>query len=282
MEPSAVAAAGTDTEIGHTLFVDIVQFSTRPMEEQSLISDALRTHVLETPAYLRAQNAGDVLSLPTGDGMALVFFRNPLAPVQCATELGRALHSATFGVRMGIHSGPVARIRDINNQTNATGSGINTAQRVMDCGEAGHILMSGSTAEVVREFATWASCLQPLGAVEVKHGVSVQLYNLVSPEVGNPSVPLRVQQGTQPVSSSDPSFFAEPSISGAGENRVPLPPPLPPLVPAANVSGANKSRPLHWAVIVLAIVGVLSLLSLLQLGRYNSVVNINGRKIQAR
>lgn len=185
------------TEIGHVLFLDMVGYSRRPMEEQARLTQELRQVVRAAPEFVRATQRQELLALDTGDGMALVFFRDPLAPVQCAAEIARALAAhPRLALRMGVHSGPVSRVADLHGKENVAGSGINTAQRVMDCGDSGHILLSSAAADVVIEFESWADSLRDLGECEVKHGQRLRLYNLVLGEVGNPAPPSRLACAT--------------------------------------------------------------------------------------
>ncbi|MBI3922679.1 MAG: AAA-like domain-containing protein [Armatimonadetes bacterium] len=191
-------------EIAHVLFMDIVGYSRLPMEQQTRLIQELQHIVRETSEFRRAEEADELIRLPTGDGMALVFFRDPAAPVRCAIEIARAARQhGELPLRMGIHSGPVVRQEDINASINVAGGGVNMAQRVMDCGDAGHLLLSRSVAEVLSQFGAWADMLHDIGCCEVKHGVQVTLFNLCTDEVGNPELPqkLRPRQATSaPVS----------------------------------------------------------------------------------
>jgi eukaryotic-like serine/threonine-protein kinase len=187
-------------EIAHVLFMDIVAYSRLPMEEQSRLLIELQTLVRDSSEFLRAQERDQLLRLPTGDGMALIFFGNPEAPVRCAVEIGRALLQHTdLKLRMGLHSGPVQRIDDINSSRNVSGSGINYAQRVMDCGDAGHILVSRAVADVISETSRWNPALHDIGEVEVKHGARVHLYNLYGEGYGNDAIPAKVKAQQQQV-----------------------------------------------------------------------------------
>src|SRR6202011_2344949 len=180
-------------EMAHVLFMDIVAYSRMPMDQQEESLRHLQDKVRGTSEFTRAQASNQLIRLPTGDGMALVFFDDPEAPVRCAFELGRALRQeASFQLRMGIHTGPVYRVADINANRNVAGGGINIAQRVMDCGDAGHILGSGTVAEVLRELSSWTKHLHDLGEAEVKHGVRVHLYNLCTAEAGNSELPKKI------------------------------------------------------------------------------------------
>lgn len=191
------------TEVAHVLFLDIAGFSRLPMEEQASAVHLLREIVRQTPEYIRAKARTDLLGIDTGDGMALVFFRDPLAPLQCAVEITQRLQDHPgMALRMGIHTGPVSRVADLNGRENVTGSGINTAQRVMDCGDPGHILLSSATADMVREFETWSRCLHDLGEVEVKHGQRLHLYSLVVGNVGRSDRPSRLAERAAPISPS--------------------------------------------------------------------------------
>src|SRR5207245_2874768 len=147
-------------------------YSKLPMDQQQETIRRLKRAVRSTGEFERAQARNELISLPTGDGMALVFFNDPEAPVRCALELGHILRSHPgIPLRMGIHSGPVYRVADINANLNVAGGGINMAQRVMDCGDAGHILVSGAVAEVLRQLSVWPSLLHDLGEADRKSGV---------------------------------------------------------------------------------------------------------------
>lgn len=181
-------------ELAHVLFTDLVGYSKSALEEQARLLRRLQEIVSNTGEFRRAQSQGQLISLPTGDGMALAFFNDPLAPVQCAVEIARALKSAPeLKLRMGIHTGPVQRIADINRQLNVSGGGINFAQRVMDCGDAGHILLSDKVADILSQLNEWSSHLRDLGECEVKHGVKIRVFNLYTGEVGNPATPSKLR-----------------------------------------------------------------------------------------
>src|SRR5580704_16901150 len=183
-------------EIVSVLFLDIVAYSLRSMEEQIELLTILQRIVRESLEYARASGKGELISLPTGDGMALVFLRDPVSPVKCALEIAAAVRNhPEMRLRMGIHQGPVSRHSDIKEEVNVVGGGINTAQRVMDCGDAGHILLSRNVAEVLEQFSDWRECLVDLGVQEVKHGVKLHLYSLVKAPVGNPATPSRLISG---------------------------------------------------------------------------------------
>ena len=151
-----------------------------------------------TSQFQAAEAEGKLIRLPTGDGMVLVFFTSPEAPVRCAVEIAKALKdSSDCGLRMGIHSGPVNKITDVNDRSNLAGGGINIAQRVMDCGDAGHILLSKRVAEDLEQHSKWRSYLQDLGECEVKHGVRVNVVNLCTGEVGNSTLPEKLIRAKQ-------------------------------------------------------------------------------------
>jgi len=183
----------TKLEIAHVLFMDIVGYSKLPVDHQEAVLHTFQTLVSGTPTFLQAQASQEIIRLPTGDGMALVFFGDAEAAARCALEVSRELKShPEILLRMGLHTGPVYRIADINANQNVAGGGINIAQRVMDCGDAGHILASQSVADVLGQLSRWKECLHDLGEAEVKHGVRVHLYNLYTNETGNLEPPKRV------------------------------------------------------------------------------------------
>jgi adenylate cyclase len=182
-------------EIGHVLFIDIVGYSKLLINEQSEQIQKLKEIVRGTEQFRLAEAEGKLLRLPTGDGGALVFRTSPEAPVLCALEISKALRSyPELQVRMGIHSGPVNEVVDLNEQANIAGAGINIAQRVMDCGDAGHILVSKRVGDDLEQYQHWRSLLHELGECEVKHGVRISLLNLYSDEAGNPELPEKFRQ----------------------------------------------------------------------------------------
>jgi class 3 adenylate cyclase len=177
-------------EIGHVLFIDIVGYSKLLTDEQSEALQELNQLVRNTEAARDAEAAGQLIILPTGDGMALVFTGSVERPAECALEISQVLRSQpSLPVRMGIHSGPVQHIRDANARENISGVGINIARRVMDCGDAGHILASKRFAGDLGQHRRWQRYLHDLGDVEVKHGVVVSLVNLYAETIGNPAPP---------------------------------------------------------------------------------------------
>jgi adenylate cyclase len=182
-------------EIGHVLFIDIVGYSKLLINEQSEQIQTLRKIVRGTEQVRLAEAQGKLMRLPTGDGAALVFRNSPEAPVLCALEISKELKShPELQVRMGIHSGPVNEVTDLNEQANVAGAGINIAQRVMDCGDAGHILVSKRVADDLEQYSQWRSLLHELGECEVKHGVRISLLNLYGDEAGNPKLPEKFRQ----------------------------------------------------------------------------------------
>src|SRR3954468_6229036 len=181
-------------EIGHVLFIDIVGYSKLLITEQSDQLQTLNQIVRGTEQVKKAEAEGKLLRLPTGDGGALVFRNNPEAPVLWAMEISKELkRHPELQVRMGIHSGPVNEITDLNAQANIAGAGINLAQRVMDCGDAGHILLSRHVAEDLEQYPRWRTCLHELGECKVKHGVRIGIANLYDSEIGNAQLPKKLQ-----------------------------------------------------------------------------------------
>src|SRR6266496_1105386 len=182
-------------EIAHVLFVDIVGYSKLLLNEQSEILDELNEVVRSAEQVRLAQDAGALLRLPTGDGVALIFRGSPEAPAQCALEIAQALKTRPkLQLRMGIHSGPVNEVMSADDRANIAGAGINIAQRVMDCGDAGHILLSKRVAQDLESHERWRSYLHDLGEVRVKHDVAVHVVNLYTDDLGNPQVPAKIQR----------------------------------------------------------------------------------------
>src|SRR5262250_1978364 len=183
-----------ELEIAHVLFLDIVDYSKLSVNEQHARVEELNEIVRLCEQYRKAEATGRLLKIPTGDGMALIFYKSPEEPAQCAVEISRALKdNARLHVRMGIHSGPVSGVVDVNERTNVAGAGVNMARRVMDCGDAGHILLSRHVAEDLAEYERWRPFLHEIGTFEVKHGVEVNVTNLYSDQVGNPQLPSKLQ-----------------------------------------------------------------------------------------
>src|SRR3954466_16222568 len=184
-------------EIAHVLFIDIVGSSKLLTNEQSELLRILNQIVRETAQVRSAEAAGKLIRLPTGDGMALAFFTTPDSPVRCAMEISQALKNyPTLHLRMGAHSGPVDEVVDINERSNVAGAGITVAQRVMDCGDAGHILLSKRIADDLGQYSHWQPFLHDLGEVEVKHGARVGIVNFYTEEVGNPAVPEKLRNAS--------------------------------------------------------------------------------------
>jgi TolB-like protein/class 3 adenylate cyclase/Tfp pilus assembly protein PilF len=178
----------------HVLFIDIVGYSKLSINEQHAAVEELNQVARASEQFQRAEAANRLIRIPTGDGMALVFYTNPEAPAQCAVEISGALKEhPPLQLRMGIHSGPVSGVVDVNERANLAGAGINMAKRVMDCGEAGHILVSKHVAEDLEEYEQWRPLLHDLGWCEVKHGLEVAIVNLWSDDVGNHQLPQKLQ-----------------------------------------------------------------------------------------
>jgi TolB-like protein/tetratricopeptide (TPR) repeat protein len=188
-------SSDVEFEIGHVLFIDLVGYSKRLIDEQRELLNKLNSIVLKTEAVRTAEAAGKLTRIPTGDGMALVFRTSPEAPARCALEITKMLREESeLQLRMGIHSGPVSDVTDVNERANVAGAGINMAQRVMDLGDAGHILLSRHVAEDLEHYARWQPYLHDLGLMELKHGVRLGIVNLYKGEVGNPKMPEKFKQ----------------------------------------------------------------------------------------
>src|SRR5437016_3773282 len=192
---SAETKSDRQLEIAHVLFMDIVGYSKLLMNEQSEVLQQLNQIVRNTEQFRKAEAAGKLIRIPVGDGMALVFFDSPEAPVRAAVEISEALQNyPQIQLRMGIHSGPVNEELDVNNRSNVAGAGINMAQRVMECGDAGHILLSKRVAEDLAPFGRWRSQLHELGECEVKHGEGVFLVNFYNEKIGNRQLPQKLKR----------------------------------------------------------------------------------------
>src|SRR5207253_4924120 len=182
-------------EIAHLLLIDVVGYSKLLVNGQIEALEELSQIVRNTECFRAAEASGKLIRVPTGDGMALAFFHSPEEPARCALEISRALRGhPVIRLRMGVHSGPVNRVRDVNDKTNIAGSGINVAQRVMDCGDAGHILLSRQVADDLSEYRHWQPYLHDMGECEVKHGLRVHVFNLYKDGLGNPQVPEKLRQ----------------------------------------------------------------------------------------
>ena len=184
------------TRLAHVLFMDIVGYSKLPIDQQAGMSTKLKEIVRRTEEVRQSPSEDQLISLFTGDGLALVFFGTPLAPVKCAVEINQELRKhPEIKLRMGVHSGLVELIRDVNEKLNVAGGGINTAQRIMDCGDGGHILLSERVADDLKQYSRWQTLLHDLGETKVKHEVSVNVFNLYSPDVGNSTLPAKFKKG---------------------------------------------------------------------------------------
>src|SRR5215475_9278448 len=192
--PSAETKPELPLEVAHILLIDVVGYSRLLVNEQVELLQALKQIVRSTECFRAAEARGELIRVPTGDGMALAFFQSPEEPARCALEISKALQDhPSIKLRMGVHSGPVNRVTDVNEKTNIAGSGINVAQRVLDCGDAGHILLSAHVAEDLAEYRHWQPHLHELGECEVKHGVRMSVVNLYTEELGNPGVPEKLK-----------------------------------------------------------------------------------------
>ena len=206
-------------EIAHVLFMDVVGYSKLLVNEQREIMQQLNQLVRKTAQFQTSEANGKLISIPSGDGMALVFFQSLEEPVQCALEISRLLKNyPRLRLRMGVHSGPVDQIKDVNDRLNVAGAGINFAQRVMDCGDAGHILISKRVADDLAQDSLWQPLLHEVGEVEVKHGVKLGIVNVYTEELGNPARPGKVSQPQavpqrSTISASEPLTLPEKSIA---------------------------------------------------------------------
>ena len=183
-------------EIAHVLLIDAVGYSKLLVNEQIELLQELNQIVRSTECFRTAEKTGKLIRVPTGDGMAVLFFHSPEEPVRCALEISKALQEFPhIQLRMGVHSGPVNQVTDVNDKMNIAGSGINVAQRVLDCGDAGHILLSGHVTEDLAEYRHWQPHLHDLGECEVKHGLRLHIFNLYKDNLGNPHVPQKLKRG---------------------------------------------------------------------------------------
>ena len=195
-DPPAEPTPDLQLEIAHLLLIDVVGYSKLLVNEQIELLHELKQIVRSTQCFRAAEARGELIRVPTGDGMALVFFHSLEEPVRCALEISRALQDhLSIRLRMGVHSGPVNRMTDVNEKTNVAGAGINIAQRVLDCGDAGHILLSAHVAEDLAEYRHWQPYLHDLGECEVKYGLRLHLFNLYKDDLGNPQVPEKLRRG---------------------------------------------------------------------------------------
>jgi TolB-like protein/class 3 adenylate cyclase/Tfp pilus assembly protein PilF len=195
-DTSAEPTPDLQLEIAHLLLIDVVGYSKLLVNEQIELLQELQQIVRGTESFRAAEASGRLIRVPTGDGMALLFFHSPEEPVRCALEISTALQDhPRIQLRMGVHSGPVNRVTDVNDKTNIAGSGINVAQRVLDCGDAGHILLSAHVADDLADYRHWQPYLHDLGECEVKHGLRLHLFNLYKDGLGNPQVPEKLKRG---------------------------------------------------------------------------------------
>jgi len=200
---SAETTPDLQLEIAHILLLDVVGYSKLLVNEQIELLQELNQIVRSAETFHAAEARGELIRVPTGDGMALVFFHSPEEPTQCALEISRALQDhPSMQLRMGVHSGPVSRVIDVNEKTNIAGSGINVAQRVLDCGDAGHILLSAHVAKDLAEYRHWQPYVHDLGECEVKYGLRLHLFNLYKDGLGNPQVPEKLRPGRRRAASA--------------------------------------------------------------------------------
>src|SRR5262245_23565147 len=190
---SAEVKKEIELELAHVLFIDIVGYSKLLISDQRALLNTLNQIVRGTEQFRKAEGAGQLLKIPAGDGMALVFYTSPEAPVECALEIARAdIEHSELKLRMGVHTGPISGVIDVNERANVTGAGINVAQLVMNCGDGGHILLSKRVAEDLEQYAHWRPFLHDLGEWQVKHDVRIHLVNLHTEELGNRESPKKL------------------------------------------------------------------------------------------
>jgi class 3 adenylate cyclase len=194
-DTSAGLPPDLELEIAHVLLIDVVDYSKLLVNDQIELLQKLNQIVRSTECFRAAEATDKLIRVPTGDGMALLFFQSPEEPVRCALEISRMLQDHPhIQLRMGVHSGPVNRIPDVNDKTNIAGAGINVAQRVLDCGDAGHILLSDRVADDLVQYRHWQPYLHDLGECEVKHGLRLHLFNLYKDNLGSPQVPEKLRR----------------------------------------------------------------------------------------
>ena len=203
---SSQAERHPKVEIAHVLTMDVVEYSTLLITEQTQVMGELTSVVKNTQRFQRGESEGKLVRIPTGDGMALVFFDDPQAPIECGMEIAAALKShPEIRLRIGIHSGPVNAVVDVSDRANVAGAGIDIAQRVMDCGDAGHILLSKRVADDLAPFPRWNPHLHDLGECEVKHGRKISLVNFYTDAIGNPNLPRKCRAQRPPAARAAPS-----------------------------------------------------------------------------
>jgi TolB-like protein/class 3 adenylate cyclase len=211
---SAEVKKEIELEIAYVLFVDIVGYSKLLIDQQRRSLELLNEIVRGTEQFRKAEASHRLITIPTGDGMALVFYNTPEAPVECALQVSRAAREhPELRLRMGVHSGPVSGVVDVSGRANIAGAGINIAQRVMDCGDAEHILLSKHVAEDLEQLGHWKKHLHDLGEAEVKHGAHVSVVNLYTEELGNPEVPQKFLQARHKAVAAVPLAPEKPSRS---------------------------------------------------------------------
>jgi class 3 adenylate cyclase len=197
-EMSVEAKKEIELQIAHVLFIDTVGYSKLLIDDQRHLIDTLNQVVRSTAEFQSAEAAGKLIKIPTGDGMALVFYTRPEAPVECALQISRGLKEhPELRLRMGVHSGPVSGVIDVNERANVAGAGIDRARRVMECGDAGHILLSQRIADDLEHYDRWRSRLHDLGECEAKHAVRIHVFNFYTDELGNPELPKKFTESTK-------------------------------------------------------------------------------------
>ena len=261
-------------EIAHVLFMDIVGYSTRLTDEQRSLVDRLNQAVRSSDEFNKAAATGRLKKIPTGDGMALIFYNSPEQPVECAVEISRVLrHHPDLPVRMGVHSGPVSAVTDVNDRVNAAGVGINLAQRLMDCGDAGHILLSKRVAEDLQQNGRWRPHLHDLGEVEVKHGERVHVFNFYTDDAGN-SEPPRKLTDARPQQRSSAAQSAEKVAPQKGRFTICV-------LPFANMSGDAEQEYFSDGISE-DIITDLSKVSALHVVSRNTAFTFKGKQIDVR
>jgi adenylate cyclase len=261
-------------EIAHVLFIDIVSYSTRPTDEQRGLVDRLNQAVRSSDEFNRAAAAGRLKKIPTGDGIALIFHDSPEQPIECAVEISRVLkHHPDLPVRMGVHSGPVSGITDVNGRVNAAGVGINVAQRLMDCGDAGHILLSKRVAEDLQQNGRWRPHLHDLGEVELKHGDHVHVFNFYTGDAGNSDRPKKLREAKP---DYRPTAVSSSGKVGSEKGRFSIC-----VLPFANMSGDPEQEYFSDGISE-DIITDLSKVSALNVVSRNTAFNFKGKSIDVR
>jgi adenylate cyclase len=265
-------------EIVHVLFLDIVGYSKRLTDEQQALIDQLNQVVRASATFQKAEAADRLIKIPTGDGMALIFYNSPEQPMECALEITRELKwFPDLVVRMGVHSGPVSAVTDLNERSNAAGMGINVAQRVMDCGDSGHILLSKRVAEDLQQYGRWRAYLHDLGEVEVKHGNRVHVFNFHADGVGNPALPEKLRG-----SKSTESALQSPTLTRPAQKTEPARERFAICVlPFANMSGDAEQEYFSDGISE-DIITDLSKVSALHVVSRNTAFTFKGRSVDVR